>query len=352
MTFRRNQQTLFSQNNESRSPDESKPQTNPGLLRLAELSLKDYDWRSSVFKSKEADRKIEESLARMMGDEPTYVRPMDAREETIGPLGLLEKSSVDWLQQVFEEEAIRAKQIVRLGGIMVRPIEAKAPDGELGPLGFMEKQFVDFLEEVRQSEKERSRSRTLRPKDLDESVRGPLGEAELKAVEAIREILDAEKLRMTQSKVRDEVVRPIDVPGPIGEFEMMVLEVVEAERQRAIDRKMNPEKLLIRPKDASTKGPLGVLEEQAVAVVEKLTIEEKERLRNIRKYLHEKRPMQQDENSVLGILERIAVGVVRAPILVYQIIMRVTELLQSEPLSSEDVQVINDRSEDTRDKSK
>ena len=86
MTFRRNQQTLFSQNNESRSPDESKPQTNPGLLRLAELSLKDYDWRSSVFKSKEADRKIEESLARMMGDEPTYVRPMDAREETIGPL--------------------------------------------------------------------------------------------------------------------------------------------------------------------------------------------------------------------------------------------------------------------------
>lgn len=235
---------------------------------------------------------------------------------------------------------------------MVRPIEAKAPDGELGPLGFMEKQFVDFLDDVRQSEKERSRSKTLRPKDLDESVRGPLGEAELKAVEAIREILDAEKLRMTQSKVRDEVVRPIDVPGPIGEFEMMVLEVVEAERQRAMDRKLNPERLLVRPKDASMKGPLGVLEEQAVAVVEKLTIEEKERLRNIRKYLHENRPMQQDKNSILGILERVAVGVVRAPILLYQIILRVTELLQSEPLSSEDVQVIEDRSRGQSDESK
>lgn len=82
----RNRQPLFSQNNESTSPNESKTKANPGLLRLAELSLKDYDWRSSVFKSKEADRKIEESLARMMGDEPTYVRPMDASEKTIGPL--------------------------------------------------------------------------------------------------------------------------------------------------------------------------------------------------------------------------------------------------------------------------
>lgn len=39
-----------------------------------------------MFKSKEADRRIEESLARMMGDEPAYVRPMDASEEKIGPL--------------------------------------------------------------------------------------------------------------------------------------------------------------------------------------------------------------------------------------------------------------------------
>lgn len=84
--FHRNQLSLFSQNKESTSPEESKTKANPSLLRLAELSLKDYDWRSSVFKSKEADRKIEESLARMMGDEPTYVRPMDASEETIGPL--------------------------------------------------------------------------------------------------------------------------------------------------------------------------------------------------------------------------------------------------------------------------
>jgi hypothetical protein len=226
---------------------------------------------------------------------------------------------------------------------MVRPYEAEAPDGELGPLGFMEKQFVDFLERVRQSERERSRSKTLRPKDMDESMRGPLGEAEVKAVTAIREILDAEKLRMTQSKERSEVVRPIDVPGPIGEFEMMVLDVAEAERQRALDRKSNPGTVLVRPKDASMKGPLGELEEQAVAVVRKLTGEEKERLRNIRKYLNENRPMQQDKHSLLGMLETVSVGILRAPILLYQIAMRVTELMQSEALPEDEAEILERR---------
>ena len=70
----------------SETPEDPETKKNPSLLRLAELSLKDYDWRSSVFKSKEADRKVEESLARMMGDEPIYVRPMDASEGKIGPL--------------------------------------------------------------------------------------------------------------------------------------------------------------------------------------------------------------------------------------------------------------------------
>lgn len=59
---------------------------NKGLLRLAQLSLEDYQWRQGLFKTKEADRKVEESLARMMGDEASYVRPMDASSEKIGPL--------------------------------------------------------------------------------------------------------------------------------------------------------------------------------------------------------------------------------------------------------------------------
>jgi hypothetical protein len=56
------------------------------IKRLTELSLKDYQWRSSVFKSNEADRLMEQALARMRGEDASYVRPMDAADEKIGPL--------------------------------------------------------------------------------------------------------------------------------------------------------------------------------------------------------------------------------------------------------------------------
>ena len=56
------------------------------LKSITELSLMDYKWRSSLFKETEADRRIEESLARMRGEDASYVRPMDAKDEKIGPL--------------------------------------------------------------------------------------------------------------------------------------------------------------------------------------------------------------------------------------------------------------------------
>jgi len=54
--------------------------------KLANLSLQDYYWRSDYFKTSEADRQVEESIARMMGEEAAYVRPMNAGDEKIGPL--------------------------------------------------------------------------------------------------------------------------------------------------------------------------------------------------------------------------------------------------------------------------
>ena len=59
---------------------------NSSLLRLAQLSLEDWKWRTSVYKTNEADRLIEQSLARLMGDDASYIRPMDASEKKIGPL--------------------------------------------------------------------------------------------------------------------------------------------------------------------------------------------------------------------------------------------------------------------------
>lgn len=56
------------------------------IRNLASLSLEDYKWRSALFKTNEADRLMEESLARMRGENPSYLRPMDAAEDKIGPL--------------------------------------------------------------------------------------------------------------------------------------------------------------------------------------------------------------------------------------------------------------------------
>ena len=246
-----------------------------------------------------------------------------------------------WLRDVIEEEGRRAEKIVSLEGILVRPKDSITEDGELGPLGLLENQLVNFLDRIKLSEQERSKNKVLRPKDMDESIRGPLGEAEQKAVSAIRQVLDSERLRMEQSKIRAEgkFVRPIDIPGPIGEFEMKVLEVVKAEQQRKQDREQ-ASVTLVRPKDSTYRGPLGELEAQAVEAVQRLTSEEKERLRNIQRTLEENRPMDQEEKTVLGLLESILVGIVRAPILLFQIILRVNELLSSENLGEEDSEVL------------
>jgi len=326
---------------------------NSGLLRLAKLSLQDYEWRVGFFKNREADRRVEESLARMMGDEASYVRPMDASEKNIGPLGLWEKESVEWLQQVIDEEGRRAREIVRLGGIPVRPMDSSPGPGEiaqLGPLGVIEKRVVDFLESIQRSERERSKSKVLRPKDLEASKRGPLGEAELRASEAIRDILNSERTRMQQSRIRDGIVRPIDIPGPLGDLEMAVLEVMKAEEQRKLETAENSGAVLVRPMDARTKGPLGELEAQATEAVKRLTDEEKQRVRNIQRYLDENRPMQQAQPSALGMIETVFVGIVRAPILLFQILSRVKDLLGSETIDESDAKILEQKKSSKKEK--
>jgi len=121
---------------------------------------------------------------------------------------------------------------------------------------------------------------------------------------------------------------------------MAVLEIVKAEEQRKVESMNNPDAKLVRPMLAKTKGPLGELEQQATEAVKKLTDEEKQRLRNIQKFLDENRPMQQNEKSVVGVVETIVVGIVRAPILFFQIFARVKNLLESEPLDDADAEIL------------
>jgi len=303
--------------------------------RLAQLSLEDYKWRSGVFKSQEADRLVEASVARMRGEEPAYVRPMDAADSKIGPMGKAEKIAVGWLSKVIEEEGRRAEMIARSEGLLVRPMDA-SKGGEIGPLAAIEKAAVNFFDSIRNAEKERFVTGIFRPKDLDEGKRGPLGDAEAKAVATLNEISRSENLRMEQSRLRGgEIVRPIDIPGPLGEFERTLVDVFIAEQQRVKDREAN-DGILVRPKDATLRGPLGQAELDALKALERLTNEERERFKNIQRVLEENRPMEVNPDSVLGASEALMVGIFRAPQLLFSVVDRVKELLASEDLSQED----------------
>ena len=310
------------------------------LRRLADLSLRDYQWRSSLFKSTEADRQVEESLARMMGEENApYLRPMDASDDKRGPLGRAEREVVTWLSGVIEEEGKRARRIYNSEGELVRPIDLEDA-GEGGPLSRLERRVVNFLDRIRQSERERATNKILRPKDLEEDKRGPLGDAEARAVASIEEIATAERMRAALSKQRGgEVVRPIDVPGPLGEVERKVLEAMAAERQRAKERELNDGKC-VRPKDAAIPGPLGAAERKAMDDLNLLRQEEQERLRNIQRVLQEKRPAESDPDSALGLTERFTVGLLKGPRLLGKVAERVVELMSSSKLDRDDANLL------------
>merc|ERR1719343_626966 len=265
---------------------------------------------------------MEETLARMRGVEPSYLRPMDASK--IGPLGKAEKEAVDWLCKVIEEEGRRA-QIILKEDRLVRPSEGD------GPLSNLEKQASAFLQSIADSETERVRVGSIRPMMLEESKRGPLGLAEAKAYKILTDIATSEQDRMKQSSTRGEVVRPIDVPGPLGEMEKAVADLIRAEKQRFKDRDWN-EGRLVRPKDASITSVMGKAELNAVQAIDTLREEEIERLKSIQRYLREKRPMESDRDSALGFMEAFTVGIFRGPRLLASVVNRVRELMASEKL--------------------
>jgi hypothetical protein len=304
------------------------------LRDLASLSLVDYKWRSALFKKNEADRMEEEWMARMMGEDPSYARPMDADETKRGPLGNAERSAVRWLMDVIEEEGKRAKRIAESDGELVRPKDNE----EGGPLSDLEKRAIQFLSDISDSEVERVRSGTIRPKDMAD--KGPLGEAETRAVLALSRIIESEKARMDQSRRRGgEAVRPIDVPGPLGEFERYVGDIIRSERQRVKDRELN-EGRLVRPKDATISSGLGEVERKASEDWETLRNEEKQRLSSLRQFMSERRPMERDKDSPLGVTEAFTVGLFRGPRLLAAVADRVKELLKSEELETDKVDAL------------
>lgn len=317
---------------------------------LAKLSLEDYQWRMNVYKTHQAERMLEESLARMLGENATYVRPMDAGPTIIGPLGRWELESVTWLSRVLDEEGRRAQSIIQSAGKLIRPSENLDAEQRRGPLGYIEQQVVEFWAQIFRAENERARTKTLRPKDLDETFRGPLGQLELEAVRTLAEIRDSETLRGEQIRKRGgAMVRPIDVPGPLGELELKVAEIFRAETRRARERATNRGRI-VRPKDAAWRGPLGAAEATAFETIQSLSSEEMERLRSIQKVLQENRPMDKNRESLLGAAEALFVGILRAPKLLMGVIARVMELLQMDETDRELLREKGEAEESSSDK--
>jgi hypothetical protein len=329
---------------------------------FAELSLMDYQWRTELFKSTEADRMVEESLARIRGEEhASYIRPMDAPEP--GPLGKLERLSVSWLSDVFHEEGRRAQKIVALSGTLVRPSENKGDDDEfsttstLGPLGRFEKSVVEFWKSIEIAEIERARTMTWRPKDLEEPVRGPIGQFEYAVSTALDEIRLSEMNRAQQIKQRGgSIVRPIDIPGPLGELELQVSEIIQAEFRRVREKRridstelpisrsdLTKQLAVLRPKDASYPGPLGKAEANAYEAIQSVSLEEIDRLKSIQRTMIENRPINTNRESLLGTIEAIVVGVFRAPQLLMGVFSRVRELLSSTELDPSDMKLLQEK---------
>ncbi|KAI2495592.1 hypothetical protein MHU86_18909 [Fragilaria crotonensis] len=251
------------------------------------------------------------SLARMRGDpSPGYYRPMDAPQQFVGPLGRAEDSAVSWLKGVIEEEGRRAQLIFDQNGVLVRPMEVDGGHG--GPLADIESTVVQFFNAIRDSERLRKSMGILRPKDMDEAQRGPLGDAEHRLYKALKDLTNAETLRYEQSQQRGSSVRPMDVPGPLGEVEAAVFEIFKAEQRRAKEKELSQMKRPLRPKDAALPGPLGDAEQDAIRAFQRLSEEERERLRGILKTLEDNRPMEINRDSILGAMEAVIVGILRA----------------------------------------
>jgi len=323
------------------------------LKGLANLSLKDYDWRSTALQEKEAERQYEESIARLTGVDAPYIRPKDGGDD-MGPLGYAERATMEWFTDVIEEEAERARRIAAGDGKIVRPMDVGASfDERPGPLGRLETAAVAFINRIIDAETARVEKSLSSPKDLGPEVRGPLGDAEVRTISVLEEIAKSERIRSSMGKQRKSLVRPIDVVGPLGEAEMAVSNLIKGEQLRFEEARKQKEETgsyqVIRPKDAKYAGPLGTAEARANETYERIKKAEMRRLVNIQRTLEEKRPMESDEFSFLGLAETITVGIVRAPFMFVSVILRVQELLMSEELSKEDMKFLQEADNVTGD---
>jgi len=286
------------------------------VLLLTPCSL---SWRRSLFESSRAtDHKS--------------IRPLDSAD-----LGQAESKAVAWLEDVVDAETQRAQKIIAGDGLPRNATLGPNPLGEvedkvrkvLSVISTAETQRVLYAKDNQDGEYGVFRP----PSAMPAKIMGALGNAERMIKGVFSDIASAETTRANLGRAGEEnsLVRPMDVPGALGDAKKFFADIQRAEWKRSAE-KMEKQVDVVRPMDASVKGPLGAAEEKVVGALNDIKRKEEARL----SYLVNSMPMESDSMSVAGIVEAVGVGVLRAPYAVGLTIRRVFELLKSEARTNED----------------
>jgi hypothetical protein len=80
---------------------------------------------------------------------------------------------------------------------------------------------------------------------------------EFQLYQALKDLSNSESLRYEQSLQRGSSVRPMDVPGPLGEVEAAVFEIFKAEQKRASEKAKSNSVRPLRPEGCLDPRALG-----------------------------------------------------------------------------------------------
>ena len=89
---------------------------------------------------------------------------------------------------------------------------------------------------------------------------------------------------------------------------------------------------------------MGAAERQFTDAMDVIKNEERERLKNVKRFMEEKRLMEADRNSALGFIEALIVGLFRAPQMIFRVVDRVKELMEREEIEGDDKEMLETRS--------
>ena len=237
-------------------------------------------------------------------------------------LGTAELQAVRTLLSIMEGEALRAERIISSGGKSVAPSDIRPEDLRTYPLRGVEEGARNLVREIVEEERRRNRNwngngkgnekgnekpfgKLKQLKQLKQLITrpslalepGPLGKSEQAVIDLFTAIVRAERARKKLGEQRNELVRPIDVAEEsfLSDLEASVAKIVREERRREQTAKGSRTSsddddddssssssfssswgTIVRPMESSTLGPLGIVERDAVAVLERVRREETE----------------------------------------------------------------------------